>query len=111
LQKDEEIKLASILIVLWRKMTEEKDDWRLTNQENYLKGVTLVHRKYNQSIENPNLDHDHCCFCWAKFSLFDDPEFLKEGYATTDGYHWICSQCFEDFKDRFQWAAHESTEK
>ena len=92
-------------------MTEEKDDWRLTNQENYLKGVKLVRRKYIQSIENPDLDHDHCCFCWAKFSLIDATEFLKEGYATSDGYHWICSQCFEDFKDRFQWAVHESTEK
>jgi hypothetical protein len=82
---------------------EEKDDWRLTNQEDYLKGVTLIHRKYRQYPKNSEWDHDHCAFCWAKFSLYNDPEHLKEGYATTVDYHWICPQCFQDFKDRFQW--------
>ena len=87
---------------------EEKDDWRLTNQEDYLKGVILVHRKYPQYPNNPERDHDHCAFCWTKFSLYDDPEHLKEGYTTMDDYHWICPQCFQDFNDRFQWKVKEA---
>ena len=47
--------------------------------------------------------HDHCFFCWAKFSVKDGPETLDEGYSTEDEYRWICSTCFEDFKDRFHW--------
>ncbi len=43
----------------------------------------------------------------------DDPDqtadSLTEGYTTTadhergDGYHWICSLCFDDFAERFAW--------
>jgi hypothetical protein len=28
---------------------------------------------------------------------------LQEGYATEDNYRWICEECFEDFKDLFDW--------
>jgi hypothetical protein len=45
-----------------------------------------------------------------RFSLKDYPEFLKEGYATSNGYHWICSDCFQDFKDRFHWSVVEAME-
>lgn len=46
-------------------------------------------------------DHDHCEFCMAKFS--ENPENLHEGYTTTDSYHWICEECYQDFKVVFQW--------
>jgi hypothetical protein len=85
------------------KEMREKDDWRLGGQENYLKGVKLVYRKYRQYAKSPSWDHDHCAFCWAEFFLGDGPEYLKEGYATLDDYHWICPTCFEDFKDLFLW--------
>ena len=86
-------------------------DWRLTNQEDYLKGVTLLHRKYRQYKHNENWDHDHCEFCWAEFCLKDCPGSIQEGYSTQDDYHWICPKCFEDFKDQFQWSVVETTEK
>jgi hypothetical protein len=82
---------------------KEKDDWRLQGQERYLRGVTLIRRKYRQYPRNPEWDHDHCEFCWATFSLLDNPDYLKEGYATKDDYRWICPACFEDFKDDFDW--------
>jgi hypothetical protein len=31
------------------------------------------------------------------------PEALHEGYCTLDDYHWICSECFHDFKELFGW--------
>jgi hypothetical protein len=34
----------------------------------------------------------------------DLPDALREGYATSDGYRWICDRCFEDFRARFGWS-------
>ena len=79
----------------------EPNDWRLSHQERYLKGVTLLKRSYKPaSKEN---DHDHCEFCCAKFMAAALPETIQEGYATPDGYWWVCSNCFEDFVDLFEW--------
>jgi len=64
----------------------EPNDWRLTNQERYLKGATLVRRSYAPArAEN---DHDHCQFCFAKFMSAGVPDSLCEGYSTPDGYGW-----------------------
>jgi len=83
--------------------TTVEDDWRLTGQEDYLNGVTLIHRKYRQNKDNPEWDHDHCEFCMAKFCLRVGEGSLQEGYATEDEYYWICCECFDSFKDRFGW--------
>jgi hypothetical protein len=77
------------------------DDWRLMGQEKYLQGVKLYWRQYTRHSET--WDHDHCSFCGAKFMVEDYPDVLHVGYATDDQYHWVCEDCFEDFKDRFQW--------
>ena len=78
-----------------------KNDWRLTNQDEYLLGIKLYKRKFFRF--NETWDHDHCSFCWAKFMVEDVPDALHEGYATEDSSHWICVKCFEDFKNMFQW--------
>ncbi|MFN8037186.1 MAG: hypothetical protein U0V73_14760 [Acidimicrobiia bacterium] len=79
------------------------DDWRLTNQEAYLRGRRLRWSTYVGP--RPDWDHDHCEFCWAKFAAADvDDEVMGEGYVNDDDErHWICSECFEDFHDRFGW--------
>ena len=79
----------------------DKEDWRLTNQEDYLQGVTLYWKKYKPYRDT--WDHDHCSFCWVAFGLEGGGDALAEGYATEDDYHWICEKCFEDFKDMFHW--------
>ena len=86
------------------------DDWRRQGQERFLKGVTLVHKKYRLYDKSPRWDHDHCEFCGTKFSLLDNPEHSKEGYATEDDYHWICADCFLDFRDEFDWTVKEELE-
>jgi hypothetical protein len=78
-------------------------DWRLRGQGNYLQGVTLIHRAYHRHNKNPDWEHDHCAFCWAKFACGDQPDVQHEGYSTEDDYYWICGQCFNDFKTQFQW--------
>jgi hypothetical protein len=75
-------------------------DWRLQRQEKFLNGVSLIKKRYRKYREG--WDHDHCEFCWAKFS--EGPEDINFGYATTDDYHWICEQCFSDFSEMFQWS-------
>ena len=78
----------------------DKDDWRLQGQEEYLKGATMQFKKYEQFSEE--WDHDHCEFCWAKFSdTIQDA--LKEGYVTVDNSRWVCKDCFNDLKDGFKW--------
>lgn len=81
----------------------DKNDWRLTGQEDYLHGKILYYRKWKASSDK--WDHDHCEFCWEKFSSFDGT--LHEGYTTEDNYYWICSDCFRDFKTMFEWTVIE----
>lgn len=78
------------------------EDWRITNQEKYLTGVTLYKSKY--SLESDNFNHDHCEFCWAKFADKNYiPDAQDQGYTTEDRYRWICEGCFHDFKEFFSW--------
>ncbi len=77
----------------------EIDDWRLFDQEKYLKDKALKKVKFIK--KNEDQDHTHCVFCWAKFSEYDGD--LHIGYSTLDNMHWICEKCFEDFKDMFHW--------
>lgn len=81
-------------------MATDKTDWRLQGQEKYLHGVPVWWKTYTRYRES--WDHDHCAFCWAKFSEDEQAE-EREGYATEGDYHWICNLCFEDFKDSFAW--------
>jgi hypothetical protein len=80
----------------------KKDDWRLTNQEKYLKGVKLKFHKY--SPYSKTWTHDHCNFCFKElYTEAYNPDVDTEGYSTEDNYHWICKECFKDFKDMFEW--------
>lgn len=75
-------------------------------QERFLQGVTLTWRTFPG--EQAQADHDHCAFCTRKFATAtipsDDPPTLLAGYTTPDSYHWVCPECVEDFRDRFEWA-------
>lgn len=81
----------------------QKDDWRRQGQERYLAGQVLTAKEYRPY--RADWDHDHCEFCGAKFSL--NGRDLTFGYCTLDGYHWICPDCFEEFKEEFRWTLAE----
>lgn len=71
-------------------------DWRLTNQMNY-----LYRKKLQKTIFEPykkGWEHEHCEFCSERID--SDNQCV---YATEDKYNWICKECFEDFKDMFEW--------
>lgn len=71
-------------------------DWRLVNQEKYLMKAHFVYTTFEPRGVH---DHVHCAFCWEKIGV----DGIREGYCTDDGWHWVCPQCFQDFKDQFQW--------
>ena len=75
-----------------------KEDWRLTNQMNYLYRAALKKAVFEASSTN---DHKHCEFCFDKFG--EDAALKKAGYCTLDSYHWICDECFRDFCEQFEW--------
>lgn len=75
----------------------EKNDWRLLYQEEYLMNAKLKKAVYTKPSEK--WDHDHCAFCWDKFS--ENKDDLTQGYCTTDQNYWICEECFNDFKEMF----------
>lgn len=78
----------------------EENDWRLQGQARYLSGVELGWQEYREY--RAGWDHDHCEFCAAKFSE-SLPDTLRGGYATLDRYRWVCKECFDDFRDLFNW--------
>jgi len=80
------------------------NDWRLQGQQKYLFGKTMIHKKY--ADKKTTTDHDHCEFCSGKFST-TIPDCLTEGYTTTDDYHWICENCFNDFRNDFKWTTQQ----
>ena len=63
----------------------EKNDWRLLNQQEYLMNAKLKKAEYKMPSEK--WDHDHCAFCWDKFS--ENKEDLTQGYCTADQKYWI----------------------
>lgn len=77
-------------------------DWRLNGQKKYLFRKKLKRTAFAPSMQN---DHAHCSFCWEKFGLCEG--MSKMGYKTIVGNWWICDQCFQDFKDEFEWTCTE----
>jgi hypothetical protein len=78
-----------------------KNDWRLKRQRKYLQGIKLQWKEFR--AYRSGSESDHCEFCWAKFQNVQQPDVLREGYASEDNYYWICRNCFDDFHEMFQW--------
>ena len=86
-------------------------------QEQFLQGAAFRRKPYRAWRED--WDHDHCAFCQRRLvekgTPSDDPEAQTVGYAAPgrgpqgeDDYHWVCDECFADFRDRFEWTVVES---
>lgn len=78
----------------------KQNDWRLTNQMNYLYQKTLTLIPFTPDREG--WEHEHCAFCSERIETGG-----QKAYATLDRYHWICQDCFNDFKEQFQWSVKE----
>ena len=81
----------------------EKIDWRLRGQDEYMKDMKF---RYTKFTADPGKSlHTHCEFCWHKF--MENSQGIDDcssyGYSSLDGKYWVCSECFEDFKEVFNW--------
>ena len=87
---------------------DDPDKWRI-HFAGALAGATLYRRRWSQPTAT--WGHDHCEACWAKFSDYDAPGILREGYTTgvplpsQAGYAWVCPKCFDDLKPAMGWKA------
>jgi len=76
----------------------EKDDWRLLNDVQHLLCQEIDPVDGEDIIEH--LPHiNKCQFCWDKV------EDNKKGfwYVPLDKSCCICEECFNDFKEQFNW--------
>lgn len=83
----------------------DKDDWRIMGQEGYLMKKSVRYIKY---VPYGVQTHRHCEFCFNKFS--DRSDDLHKGYYEPTTNSWICEDCFQDFKDMFQWTVEEDVD-
>ncbi len=85
----------------WKKAYVDKNEFYqsiLRYAENHVKAFPDT----KQHLENDQIQlfwHEHCDFCWGKAMTNMNCEF----YCTKDMRHWICKECFEDFKDKLGW--------
>ena len=77
------------------------NDWRLTNQMNYLNKKKLIKGSFKPYRKG--WEHEHCTFCSEKID-----NAVEFAYSTEDRYHWICQECFNDFKELFKWEVVQS---
>lgn len=48
----------------------------------------------------------HCNFCMKSITT----EMKEKIYCSGDGSDWVCDDCFNDFKERFEWTVHENAQ-
>lgn len=72
------------------KLVEEEHRW-----EEYLEGERIG-----------KFWHQHCNFCWEKATTDEAGTF----YCTDDMYHWVCEECFHDFREQFNWTVKSAEE-
>ena len=91
---------------------EINSEWRLDLYDGFLNNEMFELKKFqtlpfknNSKVLN---DHEHCIFCWKTITDLNlEEEHDTEGYCCfyhkTSQFYWICKDCFNDFKIRFQW--------
>ena len=70
--------------------------------EQYAKKHVEATNRGHEFLEGEKVQHfwhEHCEFCWEK-ALTDKACTF---YCTEDMYHWICEECFSDFREKFAW--------
>src|ERR1700741_152731 len=90
--------------------SERKYEQWLASTAEGLRSNQLSWSRYTQP--SPTWDHDHCEFCFRRFAepgagYTDSTEF---GYATPDRFDWVCKDCFDKYKDRFDLIATNESE-
>ena len=70
--------------------------------ERYAKSHVENTNKGQEYLEGEKIQHfwhEHCELCYEK-AMTDISGIF---YCTEDMKHWICEECFNDFKEQFNW--------
>ncbi|MCJ8276800.1 MAG: hypothetical protein MJK18_08155 [Bdellovibrionales bacterium] len=77
--------------------------------------------EWNSHLKNTNLyflnyksqkhwDHDHCVFCGVIITDKKSDDFIDQGYFSKDCGDWICSSCFDEYKNKMRWTGDQNGE-
>ena len=94
--------------VFWAKAFADKNEFYqsiLRYAETHVKNFPDT-KEYLEGEKIQFFWHEHCDFCWEKAMTNTECEF----YCTKDMRYWICAECFNDFKDRFNWTVKSAEE-
>lgn len=89
----------------WQKAYSEKTDFYnmiFNDAQNYLQNFP-DRTDYVEGEKIQLFWHEHCSFCWEKALTNKQCVF----YCTKDFKYWVCEQCFNDFKQKFNWTEKE----
>lgn len=105
LRQEEDLKGVTIKKVkfpdFWQKSYAEKNGFykHIVDEAKKFVEASNKGQEYLTGDNVRLLWHEHCEFCWHKI-MTDNSE---ECFCTSDYCHWICKECFDDFKDEFNW--------
>lgn len=89
----------------WKRAYAQKSEFYQKVLDYAERYVETTHRG-DEFLEGEKIQHfwhNHCEFCWEK-ALTNKP---GEFYCTEDYDCWICKECFEDFREKFNWIVEE----
>ena len=85
----------------WKVAYREKNAF-YQDIERYAKSHVENTNKGHEYLEGEKIQHfwhEHCDLCYEKAMTYISGIF----YCTEDMEHWICEECFNDFKEQFNW--------
>lgn len=72
---------------------ENKFDWVVDCYQAYKKHW-IQSKKFRKSAWIGR-DHEHCLFDGKRISNYNISDNEKQGYESTDGWTWFCTECFD----------------
>lgn len=76
-------------------------DWRVDLLENVSDTHGMLFEPKN-FIAQSSSDHIHCSICF-KTICGGNSVYNNSGFYCKESGDWLCKQCFNDFKDQFDW--------
>lgn len=76
--------------------------------EKYAKSYIESTNKGREDLEDEDIQHywhEHCTLCWEKAMT----DITGTFYCTENMEDWICEECFNDFKNKYNWQAKETS--
>lgn len=105
------IKLLQIVFPqFWQRAYETKNNFFQEVFEDAKHHVETYDNTYEEYLKDERVArfwHMHCIFCMKTITT----DMQEECYRSIDDdLVWVCAECFNDFKERFEWTAQEKVQ-